>query len=124
MTVNVSALKVWRKKQRELNRLRVEHHETKLVQEHLKTALGVIGISGLKRSALDVSDLSYEQQVSLLERYADRLTEEIEVFKERWGSSGKNGLAWLESERSSVLTSLARVKISQLKEGHTPGRRT
>jgi len=123
MTVNVSALKVWRKKQRELNRLRVEHHETELVKEHLKTAMKAIGVPGAKWK-LDVMDLSYEQQVSLLERYADKLTEEIEVFKERWHSAGRNGARWLEGERSSVLTSLARVKISQLKAEHTPGRRT
>lgn len=125
---NVGALKHYRKKKLhesyEKRAKEKERHEQEMVKVHLREALKMLGISaGTKSEPLDIMELTYDEQVSLLERYADKLMKEFRVFKKKYGMNlGKHGLRWMSTEIDAVIASLARTRIQRLKEKHQPRR--
>lgn len=100
-----------------------EHQAQALVKAHLRAAAQAIGVTGKWKEPLNAEWLSYSEKLSLLERYADRLTEEIQVFQQKYGSAGGRAVSRLTAERDSVLVSLATTRIQQLKEDLEPRRK-
>jgi len=104
----------WKEQKRE-----AERQELEQVQRHLAEAVKALKF----RSPVNLVQLSYEEQLAILERYAERLTEEMVAFRARWGAAGRDGVLWIKVERDSVLVSLARTRLAQLREENEPKRR-
>lgn len=125
--MNAGTLKLFRKKQfnerQEIKRKAQEFQAQEQVKVHLRTAARVLDIQGVKRGVLEVERLSPAEQVRLLEKYADRLTEEVQAFQKKYGAAGKQALITLVAERDSVLVSLARTRIEMLAAEHQPRRK-